>query len=237
MRVTLLESSRSFFQTAECATASVVTHGLVVWAAVAATAGGRQLPTDEREARVFFLLPPDRVDIRSRQFDHLQWAREGGDIQDGPVLTKNGEGLTTRLPAHGARARGQELSGARPQLPPGIFIPDITPDTAFSVLDVDEEVERYEWSAAPLYPPKLLADGTEGVVFANFVVDTSGLVDPVSVEILSSPHPMFTASVVEALGMMHFKPAIRGGQKVRQLVAQRFRFQIAPAPQIAKQMI
>jgi hypothetical protein len=35
---------------------------------------------------------------------------------------------------------------------------------------------------------------------------------------------------------MHFKPAVRAGAKVRQLVEQHFRFQIAPTSQIAKQM-
>jgi TonB family protein len=237
MRVTLLESSRSFFQTAECVMLSMMTHGVLLWAAVAATAGGRQLPTDEREARVFFLLPPDRVDIRSHQLEHLQWAKEGGDIYDGPVLTKQGEGFSTRRPAHGARARGKDLTGARGQLPIGITMADIRPDTAFSVLEVDQEVERYEWSAAPIYPPELLASGAEGVVFANFVVDTSGMVDPSTVQVLSSPHPLFTTSVIDALGQMHFRPAVRRGDKVRQLVEQRFRFQIAPAPQLAKQII
>ena len=237
MRVTLLESNHSFFQTAECAMLSAIAHGMLVWGAVAATAGGRQLPVTEREALVFFLLPPDRVDVRSRQFEHIQWAREGGDIHDGPVLTRNGEGYSTRTPAHGARARGKDLSGARGQLPVGLTLADIRPDTAFSVLDVDQEVERYEWSAAPLYPPQLLAEGAEGVVYATFVVDTSGLVDPTSVRVMSSPHPMFTTSVVDALGQMHFKPASRSGAKVRQLVEQRFRFQIAPAAQLAKQMI
>lgn len=236
MRVTLLESNRSFFQTAECAFVSVLAHTGLILGAVAATEGGRQLPIDEREARVFFLLPPDRVDVRSRQFEEIQWGREGGDIQDGPVLTKAGEGWSTRPPAHGSRARGKEETGARGQLPTGITIADIRPDTAFSVLDVDEEVERHEWSAAPLYPPELLAQGAEGVVFAVFVVDTTGLVDSTSVRFLSSPHPMFTMSVRDALNQMHFKPAVRSGAKVRQLVEQHFRFQIAPTPQIAKQM-
>jgi TonB family protein len=236
MRITLLESNRSFFQTAECAMLSIVAHAAVVWVAVVATEGGRQLPVDEREARVFFLLPPDKVDIRSRQFEQIQWGREGGDIQDGPVLTQTGEGWSSRAPAHGARLRGKEETGARGQLPTGITLADVRPDTAFSVLDVDEEVERHEWSAAPLYPPDLLALGTEGVVFALFVVDTTGLVDSTSIRVLSSPHPQFTASVRSALGQMHFKPAVRRGEKVRQLVEQHFRFQIAPAPQIAKQM-
>lgn len=236
MRITLLESSRSFFQTAECAMLSIVAHAALVWGAVEATEGGRQLPVDEREARVFFLLPPDRVDVRSRQFEEIRWGREGGDIQDGPVLTKVGEGWSTRPPAHGARARGKEKTGARGQIPTGLTLADVQPDTAFSVLEVDEEVERHEWSAAPLYPPELLAQGAEGVVFALFVVDTTGLVDSTSVRVLSSPHPMFTASVRDALVQMHFKPAIRGGEKVRQLVEQHFRFRIAPAAQIAKQM-
>jgi TonB family protein len=236
MHVTLLESNRSFFQTAECAFLSVLAHAGLIWGAVAATEGGRQLPVDEREARVFFLLPPDRVDARAYQLEQLQWGRPGGDIQNGPVLTKAGEGWSSRPPAHGARARGKEETGARGQLPTGLTLADVRPDTAFSVLEVDEEVERHEWSAAPLYPPELLAQGAEGVVFAIFVVDTTGLVDSTSVRFLSSPHPMFTSSVRDALNQMHFKPAIRGGIKVRQLVEQHFRFQIAPAPQIAKQM-
>jgi TonB family protein len=236
MRITLLESSRSFFQTAECAMLSIVAHAVVVWGAVVATEGGRQLPLDEREARVFFLLPPDKVDIRSRQYEEIQWGREGGDIQDGPVLTRTGEGWRSRPPADGARAKGKDETGARGQLPTGLTLADVQPDTAFSVLEVDEEVERHDWSAAPLYPPELLANGTEGVVFAIFVVDTTGLVDSTSVRMLSSPHPMFTASVRHALGQMHFRPAVRGGEKVRQLVEQHFRFRIAPAPQIAKQM-
>jgi TonB family protein len=236
MRVTLLESNRSFFQTAECAMVSVLAHGAVVWAMAVVTEGGRQLPVTERDARVFFLLPPDRVDVRSRQFEEIQWGREGGDIQDGPVLTKEGEGWSSRPPAHGARAKGTEETGARGQLPIGLTLADVEPDTAFSVLEVDEEVERHEWSAAPLYPPELLAKGVEGVVFAVFVVDTTGLVDSTSVRVLSSPHPMFTSAVRSALGQMHFKPAVRSGEKVRQLVEQHFRFQIAPAPQLAKQM-
>ncbi len=236
MRVTLLESDRTFFQTAECALLSVFAHAGLIWGGVLATEGGRQLPVDAREARVFFLLPPDKVDVRSRQFEDIQWGRAGGDIQDGPVLTEPGEGWTSRPPAHGARARGKEETGARGQLPTGITMADVQPDTAFSVLEVDEEVERHEWSAAPLYPPELLAQGTEGVVFALFVVDSTGLVDSTSVRFLSSAHPMFTTSVREALGQMHFKPAVRGGVRVRQLVEQHFRFRIAPAPQIAKQI-
>src|SRR5205814_6299158 len=69
MHLTLLESHRSFFQVTECALASILAHAGVVWLAVGATAGATRIPTDEREARVFFLLPLDRVDVRSRQVE------------------------------------------------------------------------------------------------------------------------------------------------------------------------
>ena len=87
MRLTLIESDRSFLQSAECATAAILAHAGVIFFAVAATHGGRELPTDEREARVFFLLPPDRVDVRSRQMDQLHFGKIGTDLTDGKDLT------------------------------------------------------------------------------------------------------------------------------------------------------
>jgi hypothetical protein len=44
-----------------------------------------------------------------------------------------------------------------------------------------------------------------------------------------SDDPRFTESVRTALGGMRFRPAKRGGKAVRQLVSQRFRFQIQPS--------
>ena len=98
---------------------------------------------------------------------------------------------------------------------------------------MDSTVERYEWSAAPAYPPRLLASGTEGTVYAQFVVDTTGAVDTTSIRVLTSPHPEFEQSVRIALGLMKFRPAKRGPHRVRQLVEQHFRFTIAPPAQIA----
>jgi TonB family protein len=234
MRLTLLESDRSFFQTAECAFVSVLAHAGLVWFALSATEGGRQFPTDEREARVFFLLPPDRVDQRARQSETLQWGKLGGDLEDGKLLATPDEGLVLRERAFGARRWGGR-TGARGQLPfgpPPVFIPD----TAFSVLEVDEMVERYESSAAPIYPRELAALGMEGSVQAIYVVDTTGLVDTTTVEVVRSDDPRFTESVRTALGHMRFRPAKRAGKTVRQLVEQKFHFRIDPAPQVVKQM-
>jgi TonB family protein len=233
MHLTLLESHRNFFQTTECVVVSVLAHIGLVWLAVSATVGGTVLPNDEREARVFFLLPPDRVGQRSRQSDVIQWGRLGQDLENGRLLTGPGFDRPLRPPTHGARGP-RDRSGARGELPfgpPPVFVPD----SVFSVLQVDEMVERYENSAAPIYPPDLLAIGTEGQVDATYVVDTIGTVDTTTILVEHSDDPRFTASVRDALGSMRFRPARRGGKKVRQLVEQRFRFQIAP-PQMPKQI-
>ena len=103
MQLTLLESHRSFFQVAECALVSVLAHAGVVWLAVSATTGGTQLPADEREARVFFLLPPDRVDVRSRQMERFEWGLLGQDLENGRLQVGPGESRPFETLARGVR--------------------------------------------------------------------------------------------------------------------------------------
>jgi Gram-negative bacterial TonB protein C-terminal len=234
MRNTLLESGRKFFQSAECACVSFLAHVLLVWLVLGLTAGGRQMPADEREARLFFLLPPDRVDVRSRQSEIIQYGKLGGDLDDGRHLLVPDGGWLSLAPAHGARGR-RNRSGARGQLPigpPSRFIPD----TAFSVLEVDVMVQRYETSAAPIYPPDLAAIGTEGLVAAIYVVDTAGQVDTTTIKVVQSDDPRFTESVRTALGDMRFRPARREGKPVRQLVEQKFRFKLVPASELVERI-
>jgi TonB family protein len=232
MHLTLLESDRSFLNSAECAFVSIVAHAGVVWLAIAATEGGGQLPADEREARVFYLLPPDRVDAPLRQAERIQWGKPGTDLEGGAGLAPPGDGLRVRGPASRNRPWG-ERSGAHGETPFGP--PPRLSDTAFSVLEVDEMVERWEGSAAPIYPPDLIATGTPGEVEVTYVVDTIGRVDTTTIQVMRSNDPRFTESVRHALGDARFRPAKRAGKVVRQLVQQRFRFQIAPQPQTASQ--
>lgn len=234
MRPIPLQSGRNLSQSAECAIVSILAHGLFVWFALGMTEGSRQLPTNEREARVFFLLPPDRVDVRERQTEIFQWGKPGGDLENGRNFFQPDAGWPARVRAHGARGR-RDRSGARAEVPFGPMLPFV-PDTIFSVLQVDETVERYEGSAAPAYPRDLLAMGAEGLVQAIYVVDTTGTVDPSSVQVVSSNDSRFTASVLTALGQMRFRPAKRAGKTVRQLVEQKFRFRIVPASELAEQI-
>jgi hypothetical protein len=234
MHPTIPESGRNFFQSAECAFGSILAHAVLMWFAVGLTEGSSQMPADEREARVFFLLPRDRVDVRDRQSEILQWGKLGVDLEDGKHLFNPEEGWRSREPARGARGP-REGTGARSQLPfgpPSRFIPD----TAWSVLEVDETVQRYESSAAPIYPRDLIAIGAEGLVQATYVVDSMGRVDTTTIQVVYSDDPRFTASVRTALGEMLFRPAKRAGKAVRQLVEQKFRFKILPASELAKQI-
>jgi len=228
MQLTLLESDRNFFRSAEWALVSILAHLGVVWMAIGATGGGTRLPVDEREARVFFLLPPDRVAATPQQAHSVDWHKLGGELGGGTASADIGDGrLTGRAPLRG-RKYG-ERSVHKGELPFGPAA-SLHFDTAFSVLEVDQTVERYEGSAAPVYPPELMAAGTEGLVQATYVVDTTGLVDTATFKVKESNDPRFTESVRVALGGMRFRPAKRAGKSVRQLVEQRFRFRLMPPP-------
>ena len=76
----------------------------------------------------------------------------------------------------------------------------------------------------------------EGLVQAIYVVDTAGLVDTITIRVVQSDDPRFTASVRTALGQMRFRPAKRAGKTVRQLVEQKFRFKMVPPEELAKQI-
>ena len=74
------------------------------------------------------------------------------------------------------------------------------------------------------FPPPLFAAGVQGLVIAEFVVDTAGRVEDGTVGIVSSTDPLFTNAVRVALNSASYVPAVKGGKPVRQLVQQPFQF-------------
>ncbi|HUF66455.1 MAG TPA: TonB family protein [Gemmatimonadaceae bacterium] len=89
------------------------------------------------------------------------------------------------------------------------------------------------------YPPALLASRTGGTVIAEFVVGAGGRVEENTFGVVSSPHPLFTEAVREAIVRAEYVPAVRNGVPVRQLVQQPFEFspesgRLAPAAQAAE---
>jgi hypothetical protein len=74
------------------------------------------------------------------------------------------------------------------------------------------------------YPPSLFAAHTRGSVLAEFVVDREGHVEKETFGIVSATHPLFADAVKTAVFAAIFKPAIKQGKAVRQLVHQPFEF-------------
>jgi TonB family protein len=225
MQLTLLESDRSFLRSAECAALSIVAHLALVWAILAAPGNRFVLPTTEREVRLMLLLPPDRVPASERTAELPRPGKLGSGYGEGQAPTP-GEGFSVQAATPRAHRKGAR-SGTPQDLPvdPTPFVPD----SVYSVLQVDQMVERFESSAAPVYPPDLMRRGVEGQVDATYVVDTTGRVDTSTFQVLASADSLFTESVRTALADTRFRPAKRSGKAVRQLVAQRFRFKIAPS--------
>lgn len=78
------------------------------------------------------------------------------------------------------------------------------------------------------YPPSLFASGMPGTVLAELVVDVRGRVEGRTIGIVSSTHPAFGEAVVAALDRAVFRPAVKDGKAVRQLVLQPVEF-VPPA--------
>jgi TonB family protein len=90
--------------------------------------------------------------------------------------------------------------------------------------ELDRPVVRDPSSAAPEYPPSLEKARIEGSVAVEFVVDTLGLADSASLNVVSVSHIAFADAVREALPHMRFAPAELGGRHVPQRVLQQFKF-------------
>ena len=202
-------------------TLSIVAHAVLIGAAVRGTGiNARELAVTIAQ-KIAYLPPPDRRGSRENVVEHLEYVAIGG----GALLPATGEGTV--------QAQGGPLREPRVGDDVGITTrvqdkstPDPSPDSVYSVLEVEERAARTAGSAAPAYPPELMKLGTEGRVYIRFVVDSSGRADPTSIEVLHSTHPLFAEAVRSTVPMMRFTPAMVGGRRVRQAVEQNFEFRI-----------
>ena len=182
------------------------------------TAPGPMLP-------VLMLYAPDRRPIVPRD---LQMPL-GAPLGSSDVPSEWGDRALGSRPTEGLRPKAERL-GAAPLpglLPSGPV--QLAFDSVYSVLAVDSQVVRDPETVAPRYPTSLLEAGVQGIVVVEFVVDSTGRVDLSTVQVLNSSHPEFTAAVEAALAEMKFRPAWRAFRHVRQLVQQRFSFELTLA--------
>jgi outer membrane biosynthesis protein TonB len=201
---------------------SLAVHATLITALIERNRSVEYVPEELLRQPIFY-FPRDRTPAENPQSERIQWVSYGvpshvaTEFLDAPT----GQSLAGRA---ATAPLGQEL-GEHEDF--SVAAAGYAGDTVFSVLEVEEQARRYEWSAAPAYPPELLRDRVEGRVEARYVVDTTGLADMTTFIAVNSTHPQFAASVRAALPQMRFAPARIGNRKVRQLVEQEFSFTIA----------
>lgn len=169
---------------------------------------------------VVYLVPPDTRGAEDQGKGDVPWRSESSE---GGLAAESRTPQTTRPNRLAARGAAPVLTtvelDAANRLLPG--------DNALTVLEVDSAVARDPSSAAPEYPPYLLAQGVEGFAAVRWVVDSTGEVDTLTFRVVQTSNPDFSAAVRRALPNMRFRPALQGGRRVRQLVEQTFRFRIS----------
>jgi protein TonB len=207
------------------AVVSLVTHALLVGAAITATNRPANVDADWIENRAYYLPPPDRRPSQEGSRETIKYVDlapegvgtgfgEGVGVTDGPVIQEPSATL-------GDIGRDLTSSIETPKLAGG--------DSIFTQLEVDSTVTRFPGSAAPAYPSEMLKQGVQGSVVTQYVVDTTGFADSTSLKIMHTTHEQFSDAVRAALPYMRFFPAKVGAKKVRQLVEQEFSFKIEQA--------
>jgi hypothetical protein len=197
---------------------SLGVHATLIGAWVAGSMSAGVDPTVPVESTIArFLAPPNRSAGQQPQPEMIRYVAlsiptPGVGVAVQPVDSITAEPLVSGLDERDARAL-PELPGA---------------DSVFSVVDVDSAASRYDWSAAPAYPPTMLKQNLGGFVRAEWVVDEEGFADTTSLSIVEATHSEFAKSVRDALPYMRFRPAKIGRRTVRQLVQQSFTFRVTP---------
>ena len=99
-------------------------------------------------------------------------------------------------------------------------------DAVYKATTSDQRFESaiVVFQPAPRYPRPLETLGVEGRVAVEFVIDTTGRVQPASIRILESTHAAFEAAARAVMAGSIFRPARLSGHPVRQLTRQSVRF-------------
>jgi TonB family protein len=134
-----------------------------------------------------------------------------------PVPALDAERTSDTLPVHEV-AKVPELEPMNTALEPGNLL-------VFEASELDFDPVPFH-RMLPEYPVALRRDGIEGNVVVVFRVDTSGAV--IAVEVESTTHPEFTASVVHAVLQWRFMPGTIEGKAVNFRIRQPVEFHIDP---------
>lgn len=99
---------------------------------------------------------------------------------------------------------------------------------AMTEIEVDSTAALDPTAEGPVYPKDLMDAGVQGVVYAQFIVDSTGYADTLTMQVLEKVPSQFVQAVRTALPRMKYKAAMFAGRRVPQLVQQAFVFRIQP---------
>ncbi len=123
--------------------------------------------------------------------------------------------------------RAISASNAMPPYEPPRFVTPqapVTEERIYFAFQVERQARIVGESPKPRYPEMLKRANVGGEVLAQFVVDTTGRVEPPTFKVLRATHALFGQSVKELLSSLRFTPAELRGTRVRQLVQMPFDF-------------
>lgn len=93
----------------------------------------------------------------------------------------------------------------------------------FTEAELDDPVQPIS-QPTPRYPPVMQSAGIAGRVELQYIVDTTGHLESTSLKVMKSSHPSFEEPAKEVIQKSVFKPARFRGRAVRQLVQQAIAF-------------
>jgi Gram-negative bacterial TonB protein C-terminal len=105
---------------------------------------------------------------------------------------------------------------------------EVSSPQAMTEIEVDSTAALDPTAEGPVYPKALMDAGVQGVVYAQFIVDSTGYADTLTMQVLEKVDPQFVSAVRAALPRMKYKAAMFAGRRVNQLVQQAFVFRIQP---------
>ena len=127
-----------------------------------------------------------------------------------------------------ARVRSDPKCG-----PHGSLLNSLDTSHVYGGMEVDEPAEAYRNNPTIPWPGTRdrndngasetdQRDAKGASVIARFVVDTVGCVDSTSFRVVEASDSSFSKAVQQVITKLHYKPAQRGGQKVRSWVLWKF---------------
>jgi protein TonB len=227
-----LESSAKHTRSVRGALPSIAVHAAIVLVAVHATAHAAASREPSPPPPIVRFVPSAPLPPVTRA-SARHGSSDGGRTATPPVHTipvvwpmTISDRIPTIDPARGATIaidRGEFGTGVNPGSPFGSGNA-VHGSAPYSATDVERPVSPVGDAPTPAYPEALRSSGIRGSVTAEFVVDTTGRVEPGSFRALASDNDLFTAAVREAVLRTRFHPAEASGRRVRQLVQQSFSF-------------